>query len=316
MIYLAIVLQIAVIAFSAPLLVGILVWIKSRAEGRRSPNILQPWREIRKLFYKQVLDPSDVGIMFRIAPLVLFASTATTVIMVPLLTTELPLHTSFDLFWLVGFFLLGTIALALGSLDGATVFGGIGASRELMVVALLEPSMLMAVFALSIRANSTNLFAIANMTLAHPALISSPASVLSFASLSIVLLAESGRLPIDNPTTHLELTMIHEAMTLEYSGYRLALVKWASAMRLVLLLGLIANLFVPIGIAVTDNLGSLALGIIALALKISLLIAVLGIGEVFLAKIRLFRVPELLGGSFVLGLLAVTASYYFPGIAR
>ncbi len=285
-------------------------------EGRRGADVLQPWRELRKLASKQVMDPIGTSAFFRFAPAVFFGSTLTTSIMIPLVSTKLPLHAGFDLFWVVGFLLIGTIALALGGLDTGTSFGGMGSSRELMVVALLEPSILMAVYALSIRANSSNLFAIAHATVAHSLQVSSPANALAFAGLAVVVIAESGRLPVDNPTTHLELTMIHEAMVLEYSGDRLALIKWGSSIRMVLLLGLMSNLFLPFGLADTPGIGNMALGAMAITIKVVLLGSLLAVVEVFLAKLRLFRVPELLGGSFVLGLLAVTASYYLPAVSR
>ncbi len=293
-----------------------MAWIKNRLEGRRGASVAQPWREIRKLFSKQIMNPKHTGAFFSIGPLLFFASTAVVAAMIPLITTELPLHASFDLFWVVGFLLIGTIALSLAGLDTGTSFGGMGSSRELTVVALLEPSILMAIYALSIRANSSNIFAIANATALHPARIASPASALAFAALVIVVIAEAGRLPVDNPATHLELTMIHEAMVLEYSGYRLALVKWAAAVRLLLLLGLISNLFLPVGLATTNGIGAMAIGLVLVAAKIALLGSLLAIAEVFMAKLRLFRVPELLGGSFVLGLLAVTISYYLPAATR
>ncbi len=291
-------------------------WIKNRIEGRRSADVLQPWRETRKLFSKQVLYPQTAGGFFRFAPLALFASTLSASAMIPLVSIELPFSSTFDLFWVVGFFLLGSVFLALGALDSGTVFGGMGASREMMIVALLEPSILMSVYALSIRAHSSNIFAIVRATILHPGQIASPASALSFAALVIVVIAESGRLPVDNPNTHLELTMIHEAMTLEYSGYPLALIKWASAIRLVLLLGLISNLFLPEGLFDSTNLVLLGVSVLITGAKVTLLASILALAEVHMAKLRLFRVPELLGGSFVLGLLSVTASLYLPPILK
>lgn len=314
--YFALVLQLMLVLPGALILTGTMNKIHARAEGRRGASLLQPWREIRKLFSKTVLEPRGTGPVFRFAPLMLFSSTVAVALMIPLVSTNFLFSQDFDLFWVVGIFMLGTIALALGALDTGTAFGGMGSSRELMVVALLEPSILMAIYALSIRANSSNIFAIVAATLSHTNQISSPASALSFAGLVIVVIAESGRLPVDNPATHLELTMIHEAMVLEYCGYRLALVKWATYMRLLLLLGLVANLFFPFGLAQTDSGVRLVVGAITSLGKILLLGSILAIVEVPMAKLRLFRVPELLAGSFVLGLLAVTASYYIPTAIR
>ena len=186
-----------------------------------------------------------------------------------------------------------------------------GSSREITIAALVEPTILLAVFALSVPAQSANLAAIVSASADHPGQVASPASVLAFVALAIVIMAETGRLPVDNPSTHLELTMIHEAMVLEYAGPRLALVEWASGMRLTVLLALMANLFLPWGIAGADPSAlAVLLGVAAITAKVAVLAGLLAAGEVFIAKLRLFRVPELLAGSFLLALLAVTASYF------
>jgi formate hydrogenlyase subunit 4 len=195
-------------------------------------------------------------------------------------------------------------------LDTATAFGGMGASREMTIAALAEPTVLMAVFALSARVGSTNLPAIVAAGAADGSRLASPASLLAAVALAVVVLAETGRLPVDNPSTHLELTMVHEAMVLEYSGPDLAMVELGAAMRLTILLGLWSSLFIPFGIATGTGLGPLALGLLVFAAKVAVLGTVLAAGEVFMAKLRLFRVPELLAGSFLLGVLAVAASFF------
>jgi formate hydrogenlyase subunit 4 len=184
-----------------------------------------------------------------------------------------------------------------------------GASREMTILALVEPTILVAVFALSARVGSTNLAAIVTATLHDPLRVASPASLLAAAALAIVVVAETGRLPVDNPATHLELTMIHEAMVLEYAGTDLALVEWASSMRLTILLGLLTSLFLPWGIAAA-SLAALPLALAAFLVKVAALGVGLGAVEVFIAKLRLFRVPELLAGSFVLAVLAVASSFF------
>ena len=217
-----------------------------------------------------------------------------------------------DLFAVVGLLFLGTVALALAGIDTGTSFGGMGASREITIAALVEPTILLAVFALSIPAGSTNLGALVTNTIAHPGHVMSLAAVLAFVALVIVIVAETGRLPVDNPATHLELTMVHEAMVLEYGGPRLALVEWASGMRLTVLLALLANLFLPWGIAGAQPTALEVLaGVVAIAAKVAVLATLLATFEVFIAKLRLFRVPELLAGSFLLALLAVTAANFF-----
>jgi formate hydrogenlyase subunit 4 len=217
-----------------------------------------------------------------------------------------------DLFAVVGLLFVGTVALTLAGIDTGTSFGGMGASREITIAALVEPTILLAVFALSIPTGSSNLGAIVAHTLANPAQVVSLPGVLAFVALVVVIIAETGRLPVDNPATHLELTMVHEAMVLEYAGPRLAVVEWASGMRLTVLLALLGNLFIPWGIAGPDPSAlNVAVGILAVATKVAVLAILLAGAEVFLAKLRLFRVPELLAGSFLLALLAVTAANFF-----
>jgi formate hydrogenlyase subunit 4 len=226
----------------------------------------------------------------------------------PFVTTTGPAGSA-DLIVVVGVLLLGTVALALAALDTGTAFGGLGSSREMTIAALVEPTLLVSVFALSARVGSTSLGAIVTAGATDPARVFTPASLLALVALAIATLAETARIPVDNPATHLELTMVHEAMTLEYSGRDLALVEWAAAMRLTILLGLLANLFAPWGIATTSSAASLATGAGVFVTKVLALGGLLAAGEVFAAKVRLFRVPELLAGSFALSLLAVLASY-------
>jgi formate hydrogenlyase subunit 4 len=294
---------------AAPLLIGWMRLIRARLEGRAGAGIGQPWRDLRKLARKEPISPTDAGWLFVCAPPVLAATSLLIAAIVPLASTTSVAGGSADLIAVVGLLLLGTVALALAALDTGTAFGGMGASRQMTIAALVEPTLLLAAFALSARAGSTSLAAIVNAGVHHPDRLVSPASLLAAAALAVAVLAETGRMPVDNPATHLELTMVHEAMVLEYAGRDLALVELASAMRLSLLLGLLANLFVPWGVATTTGWAALAVGVAALVVKLSLLGGVLAAGEVLMAKVRLFRVPELLAGSFVLGLLAVTASY-------
>jgi formate hydrogenlyase subunit 4 len=231
-------------------------------------------------------------------------------VVAPFATTDSAVVAVADLFAVVALLALGTVALALAGLDTGTAFGGMGASREMTIIALVEPTLLVAIFALSVRVGSTNLASIVTSTLHDPARVISPASLLAAVALIVVIVAESGRLPVDNPSTHLELTMVHEAMILEYAGPDLALVELASAMRLTVFLGLLANLFLPWGIATSAAPLAILVGLLAWVVKVAVLGTVLAAGEVFLAKLRLFRVPELLAGSFLLALLAVAASFF------
>lgn len=306
------VVQIGAVVVGAPLVVGLMRQIRARAEGRCGAGILQPWRDLRKQLRKQQIRPHGTTVVFAAAPGIVAATTLLIAAIAPLVATGSPLDPVADLFTVVGLLFLGTVALTLAGIDTGTSFGGMGASREITIAALVEPTILLAVFALSIPVGSANLGAIVAFTLGHPGEVISLAGVLAFVALVIVVVAETGRLPVDNPATHLELTMLHEAMVLEYAGPKLALVEWTGAMRLTVLLALLANLFVPWGIAGnTPSLIGVGLGLVAVTVKVAVVAVVLAGAEVFLAKLRLFRVPELLAGSFLMALLAVTSANFF-----
>jgi formate hydrogenlyase subunit 4 len=306
-----VVVQVVGVLAGAPLLVGAMRQVRARLEGRAGAGVLQPWRDLRKQLRKRQIRPDGTTLVFVVAPAVVAGTALLIAAAAPLVSTGSPLDSSIDLFAVVGLLFIGTVALALAGLDTGTAFGGMGASRELTVAGLVEPTILLAVFALSVPAGSANLAAIVSATSQHPSHVLSPAGLLAFTALAVVIVAETGRLPVDNPSTHLELTMIHEAMVLEYAGPRLALVEWGSGIRLTVLLALLANLFLPWGIAGPHaGAAALALGTLALAAKVLVLALALAAGEVFMAKLRLFRVPELLAGSFLLALLAVTTSYF------
>jgi formate hydrogenlyase subunit 4 len=304
------IVQVVVITGGAPLLTGLMRQVRARLEGRAGPGIGQPWRDLRKLLRKEPVAPAGTSELFWIAPLVLLATTVTVAGVAPFASDASAIGPAADLFAVVALLAMGTATLALAAIDTGTAFGGMGASREMTIMALAEPALLVAIFALSVRAGSTSLAAIVTATLHDPARVLSPAGVLAAAALALVTVAETGRLPVDNPATHLELTMVHEAMILEYAGPDLALVELASSMRLAVFLGLLVTLFTPWGIATTAAPLALAAGAAAFAAKVGLLGAGLAAGEVFMAKLRLFRVPELLAGSFLLALLAVAASYF------
>ncbi|NUU23957.1 MAG: formate hydrogenlyase [Streptomycetaceae bacterium] len=309
----ALVLQVAVVVAGAPLLTGLMRQVRARLEGRAGAGVVQPWRDLRKLMRKEPVSALGTGPAFRTAPVALVATTAVVAALVPLASTATPVHRHADLIVVVALLALGTVSLALAGLDTGTAFGGMGASREMTVAALVEPTILMAVFALSIPSGSTNLPVIVSGAIHDPARLASPAGLLAVAALAVAVLAETGRIPVDNPSTHLELTMIHEAMVLEYAGPDLALVELGAQMRLTVLLGLLASLFAPWGIATSGSVAAVALALGLFVAKVAVLGAVLAAAEVFWAKVRLFRVPELLAGSFLLALLAVTASYFLTG---
>jgi formate hydrogenlyase subunit 4 len=310
--------QVTAVVAVSPLQVGLMRQVRAKMEGRGGAGIAQPWRDLRKLLRRQPATPHGAGWAFRLAPLVLLGTSLVIAAAVPLITTDPALNRAADLLAVVGLLALGTVTLALAALDTGTAFGGMGASREMTVLALAEPTILLGVFALSARTGSTNLGGIVQATLDDPARLLAPASLLAAAALVVVVVAETGRLPVDNPSTHLELTMIHEAMVLEYAGADLGLIELASSIRLTVLLGLLASLFAPWGIVWPDHhLGGPAAGpalavliaLLAFLAKISVLAVILASAEVFMAKLRLFRVPELLAGSFVIAMFAVAASF-------
>lgn len=302
-------LQIVVVVAGAPLLIGMMRQVRARLEGRAGTGVLQPWRDLRKLLGKQPISPAGTSIVFRLAPLVLMATTLAVVAVAPFVSTAAVPRAGVDLFVVVGLLALGAVWLVLAGIDTGTAFGGMGASREMTVLALVEPTLLVAIFALSVPVGSTNLADIITSTVGEPAEVLTPGGLLAAVALGIAVIAETGRLPVDNPSTHLELTMIHEAMVLEYSGPDLAVVELSSWMRLSVFLGLWSSLFMPWGVAVSAAPLALLVGVLVFAAKVGLLAVLLAISEVFFAKLRLFRVPELLAGSFLLALLAVASSY-------
>lgn len=300
--------QVLVLLVTAPVLVGVMRQVRARLEGRAGAGVLQPWRDLVKLAQKEPLQAAGVRLGGTM-PLVMMGTSLLLVALVPLVgTATLPLVPD-DLFVVVSVLLLGTIAIALLGLDSGTAFGGMGSSRHMTVAALVEPTVLVAVYAMSIPVGSSTLSAIVQARLERPGTVVSPISLLALVALVIVVLAETGRLPVDNPATHLELTMIHEAMILESSGRDLGWVELASWLRLGALLGLVANLAAPWGIAQQVAPGAVGVAVAALTVKLVLVGAGIAALEVFLAKLRLFRVPELLAGSLVLAFLSVTASY-------
>ena len=300
----------AVVALAlAPGLVGLIRWLKARLQGRRGAPMWQPYREIRKLLAKEVVVSTNASWLFRVAPYVVFSSTVAVTLMVPLVAAPQALGGVGDVLVVVYLLLLATFFLALAGLDPGSAFGGMGASRDVTVAALAEPTIALAIFALALTAGSTNLTRIVSRTLAEPSVALSPGHLLAFTALFVVTLAETGRLPVDNPSTHLELTMIHEAMVLEYSGRYLALIEWAAATKLLVFFTLLANLFLPWGVAAQVTPGTVAVAALAFLGKLVLLAGIVAVLETRVAKLRLFRVPELLSVSFVLALLAVTSAF-------
>ena len=297
-------LQALLYALLAPLLVGCIRKMKALLQNRRGASVLQPYRDLYKLMGKEARVAHTASPLFRAAPYVVFSATWLAAASVPLIAVNLPTAMLADLIVLVGLLAMARFFLALAGMDTGTAFGGMGASREMLVSALAEPAMLLAVFTLAMTAHSTNLSSVIDSQLAA-GLVLRPSFLFALGALMLVAVAETGRIPVDNPATHLELTMIHEAMILEYSGRHLALMEWAAQIKLMLYGVLIVNVFLPWGIAQHFAPEALLAGLGAVVLKLLALAALLAIAETLLAKMRLFRVPAFLNLALLLGLLGL-----------
>lgn len=297
-------LQMVSVLATAPLLVGIVRRTKSRLLRRRGPSVFQPYRDLARLFVKDAIVADTTSWLFRAAPYVVFAATWMAAALVPTFAQGLVLGRAADLIAIVGLLASARFFLALAGLDAGTAFGGIGSSREMMFGSLAEPAMLMIVFTLSLLAGTTQLPAIAAFTAGDGVGLRISLALALFA-LIMVALAENARIPVDNPATHLELTMVHEAMVLEYSGRHLALMEAAAALKLVLYVSLIACVFVPFGMMPAGGgMSAFWLGLVGWLAKLAVGGVLLAVFETSIAKMRVFRVAEFLGVALMLGLLA------------
>jgi formate hydrogenlyase subunit 4 len=296
--------QMLLVIALAPLLIGFVRKVKARLLLRQGPPLLQPYRDLVRLLRKEVVLANNASWLFRAIPYLIFAATWVAAALVPTFASGLIFSWSADLIAIVA--LLGTarFLLALAGLDIGTSFGGIGSSREVMIATIAEPAMLMIVFTLALVAGTTQLSAMAEFLASGESGLRVSLGM-ALIALIMVAIAENARIPVDNPATHLELTMVHEAMVLEYSGRHLALIDLAAELKLLLYLSLIACLFLPWGIAPPGApLAALALGIAAYVAKLAALGFLLGLFETSIAKMRVFRVPDFLGVALMLGLLA------------
>ncbi|MDQ6982984.1 MAG: NADH-quinone oxidoreductase subunit H [Mariprofundus sp.] len=299
--------QAALMVLAAPLLAGIIQKCKARLQNRRGAPILQPYRNLLKLFRKETLLAENASWIFRTTPYVLFTTTALAASVVPVFLVDLPSALIADVIAMAALLALARFWLALAGMDIGTAFGGMGASREMTFSALAEPAMLMSMFVMSLGAHSTNLSTMVEHALHLEHLL--PSVAFALAALLMVAIAENGRIPIDNPSTHLELTMIHEAMILEYSGRHLALIEWASQIKLLLFATLIISLFVPWGIAESAEVWPVLTALVFWFGKVVLLAVALAVLETGLVKVRLFQVPEYLSTAFVLAFLGMLVHY-------
>ena len=298
-------LQMFLVLLVAPLMLGITRKVKARLLRRRGPSVFLPYRDLWKLMHKEAVLAHTASWIYRVAPYLIFAATWTAAALVPTYATGLLFSWSADLIAIVALMATARFALALAGMDVGTAFGGIGSSREMLISSLAEPAMLLIAFTVALVAGTTQLSTIAAHMVHEPVGLRVSLGLALFAFV-FVAVAENARIPIDNPATHLELTMVHEAMVLEYSGRHLAVIEAAAALKLVLYFSLLICLFVPFGMATAEKTPqALAIGIAAYLAKLIVLAVALPIGETAVAKMRVFRYPVFLGGAFAAAALAV-----------
>ena len=310
--WLAALLQTALFVAMAPLFTIWVKRIKCTLQNRLPPPWSQPYRDFRRLFAKEVLLARTASPVFRIAPYIVCGTTIMAASIIPFVWVNIPFAVMADAIVLVGTLALGRFFLALAGMDVGTSFGGMGSSREMTFAALAEPAMLIVVFALAMLSSSTNLSTIIGFVLDQP-LALRPSLLFGLLALILVGIVETGRIPVDNPATHLELTMIHEAMILEYTGRHLALMELAAQLKLTIYAVLTANLFLPWGISRSLDAAALGVSFVALTAKLAVLGALLAVGETLVAKMRLFRVPTFLAVAFTLALIGMLSFIMLEG---
>jgi formate hydrogenlyase subunit 4 len=305
--------QMTILLITAPLLTGLVRKVKARIHRRRGASVTQPYRDLRRLLAKDAIIAFNASWLFRCVPYFVFGAVWVGAALIPTFAANLMFSWSGDLIAIAALLASARFALALAGMDIGTSFGGLGASREMMFASLAEPAMLMIVFSVALIAGSTQLSTIAETMLTGDVGLR-VSLALALAALLMVV-AENGRIPVDNPATHLELTMVHEAMVLEYSGRHLALIELASMLKLSLYLSMIACVFVPVGMA-SDPLRAVPdlVGVCAWSGKMAVGATALGAAEMAVAKMRIFRVPNFLGAALMLGLLGVLLLFVSRGM--
>jgi formate hydrogenlyase subunit 4 len=302
------VLQVAGLLAVAPLLRGGIKKMKATMQMRKGPPLLQGYYDLAKLFRKETVRSETASWVYVLGPRLYFAAAVAATMLVPVLVAASPLEGAGGILGLVGILALGRFALAAAALDTGSPFGGMGSSREMTIAALAEPALMLGLFTSALAAGSLDLGAVVRGALA-PGVLFRPSDILALSGLFVVLIAETGRIPVDNPATHLELTMIHEAMVLEYAGPDLALVEWASALKELLYITLLIDLFIPFGMATTIAPGPVAIAAVAWVAKVFVFAVVITLVETTNAKLRLFRVPELVAVSLGLGFIALAIRF-------
>ncbi|OLC41226.1 MAG: formate hydrogenlyase [Acidobacteria bacterium 13_1_40CM_65_14] len=301
-------LQTAGLLAAAPLLRAAIKKMKARLQNRQGPPLRQGYYDLAKLLRKEPIRSETASWVYVAGPRVYFAAAVAATTLVPVLFAAAPLEAAGGILLLVGTLALGRFALATAALDTGSPFGGMGASRDMTIAALAEPALMLGLFTSALAAGSLNLGALVRSVLQRGPSFH-PSDLLAFAGLFIIVIAETGRIPVDNPATHLELTMIHEAMVLEYAGPDLALVEWTSALKELLYLTLLVDLFIPVGIATSAAPGAILVSLLAWAGKVFMLAIAVTLAESTNAKLRLFRVPELVSVSLGLAFLALAIRF-------
>lgn len=293
--------QFMIILLLSPLLQGVIKKTKALMQGRKGPGVLQPYFDLLRLFRKDMTVSSVTSWIFRASPYIQFTTAIAVAMIVPVITAHSPFWMMGDIIAVIYIFGLGRFFLALAGLDAGTAFGGEGSSREMTVAILVEPMIMLSIFTASISAGSTNLSIIAG----SQNLLMSPSHILAFLAFLVAVIAETGRIPVDNPDTHLELTMIHEGMVLEYSGRRLALMEWSYCIRQMVLFTLAFDVFLPAGLSPGGSMQAAGLSVAAYFMKLAGMAVFVAFIESSRAKMRFFQLPSLLGGGFVLALLSL-----------
>jgi formate hydrogenlyase subunit 4 len=301
-------LQVIFLVAIAPLVTGVIRKLKALLQSRKGPGIFQPYYDLYKLFRKDSVISRNTSWIFQITPYVAMTAVLVAALLVPAFSSS---TVGFFGDLIVFIYLLAMVRffMALAALDAGSAFGGMGSSREMTISSMAEPTMLLSIFTMALVVGTTSLGGISGQLAASGLNLVRPSLFLAFAAFFIATLAENARLPIDNPSTHLELTMIHEAMVLEYSGKQLALIELSSMTRLVLFLAVLSSVFMPWGIATDASAAAIIVGVVVFLAKIGVLVAVIALIESSFSKMRLFRVPNLLTVSFTLALLAVISFY-------
>lgn len=302
--------QLLLVAAAAPLLVGWVNACRAWLQNKSAPSMLQPYRVLRKLLNKDAVLAGNASWLFRFAPYVIFGCMWLVAGIVPVLATDLPFARAADVIALVGVFAVARVFVSLAAMDIGTAFGSLGARREMLIGALAEPALLIIFFNFALISQSTSLTTIVG-TLAHREFALYPSLAFAAVAFVMVLLAENARVPVDNPATHLELTMVHEALILEYSARHLALIEWASAIKLFAYCAIGIACFMPWGIAAAGDWGAFPLAIVLAVGKLMMVGAGIAVLETVSAKMRIFRVPEFVATAFMLAMLGLLLHYVF-----